>query len=121
MSVTFVKVGTTVTVRNPERANRKRATRMQVSGRAASGDLYVYDKGVTLYRLALDFIEVSTTVKNSLEAFFITTVQAQMQTFTYTDHNAVAWTARFVTPELEFTEHANGYWSFGFELEVVAQ
>lgn len=142
MSVRFVKGGTSEYIQNPILSNRYILDAFQSKGRTAGGELFVYDKAPDeVYKLALTFAELRDSEKEALESFFVNDAEGMLYTFTYTDHEGTTWTARFLTPVLEFTSIADkrasttsftsggvtypttvreeSIWSVEFELEVV--
>jgi len=126
MSVTFTKGGTSVTLPNPERSNVYTVERAQVQERSAAGTLFVYDKGLEILRMELEFRELDDAQKSDIESFFRTTVTFGLSTFTYTDHEGASWTARLVQTSLSFTEYDDdrsdtgnyGVWEVKMVLEV---
>jgi hypothetical protein len=98
---------TEIEIQNPARQNVLRTKKTQASGRSAAGVLYVYDQGVPLKEIELQFENLRESEKNELQSFYDDTVEGMFRKFTYTDHHGDAWTARFLQPELEFTEIAD--------------
>ncbi len=107
MSVTFASNGTTVEVRNPNVGNQDGAIRHQAMGLSAGGSRRVYDKGVSKRRVNLVFEELHESEKTELEAFLDDVANGTDETFTYTDHEGTAWTARLLSPDFQFVELAD--------------
>lgn len=142
MSVTLVKNGTTVALQNPVLQNVEGFSVGQARGLAADGNRRRYGKGDVARRMMLEFANLRESEKTELKAFFDSTVDGAESTFTYTDHEGNAWTARFLATELAFREvddaqvsvttfsiggsdypttiREAGVWAVVFELEVVA-
>lgn len=104
MAVVFTKNLTVVTIQNPLRENKEIITKHQALGRSASGLVYTYDKGLTLYKLSLEFDELRQLEKDRLTSFWETSVNGIMNQFVYTDHTGKLWNARFLTTELDWIE-----------------
>lgn len=142
MAVRFVLGGTDFKIQNPVLINRYIVDAFQSKGRTAGGELFVYDKAPDeVYRLALRFEGLRDSERQDLEDFFVDDAEGMLNTFTYTDHEGTAWTARFLTPVLDLTTIADKtastgtftsggtlypttvreepVWSVEFELEVV--
>jgi len=107
MAWTLVKGGTTVEVQNPVRDNLERLRKRQALSRSASGVPYVYDKGETQRVLSAEWRELRDSERDDLEAFFNAVVNAMEQTFTLTDHEGTAWTARFLSDSLDWRQVAD--------------
>ena len=104
MAVSFVSGATTVFVQNPRRGNVYKRELAHATGRTAAGTLYVYAKGTDIRSMTLEFTGLRDDEKSALESFFFSTVSGPSNTFTYTDHDGVAWTARFLDDTLNFEE-----------------
>ena len=119
MSVTFQSGETQVTLRDPEFENTEAASPKQALGRTASGAVYVYDKGVEVRTMSLEFRCLDNDEKDDLEDFHRSTVEGAYTTFSFTDHRSGTWTARFIR-DIEFSEVLDGRWNCRIELEVEA-
>lgn len=89
----------TVWVQNPERDNEWNYQILHAMGRTAGGKLFVYKKGLTLQKMKLEWLELRNEEKIALQQFF-EDIDGPSDTFTYTDHFDVSWTARFLIDEL---------------------
>ena len=118
MSVTFVLGETTVTLPDPAPGYPVRSARRQAVGRTAGGQTYVYDKGVTTTEALVPFESLTDAEKAALAAFFADEAEGAANTFTYTDSAAVAHTARFLDPRLDFVKVAGGVWDVRVRLEL---
>lgn len=141
MSVSLVSGGTTVNLQNPVLQNVEAVAVAQARGLSADGTRRRYGKGGVARRMLLEFADLRESEKTELEDFFDSTVDGADSTFTYTDHDGNAWTARFLSTELNFREADDakasattfligggtypttvreaGVWAVSFELEVV--
>lgn len=119
MSVTFQSGQTQVTLRDPEFMNAEVASPRQAFGRTASGVVYVYDKGVEVRTMSLEFRYLDNDEKEDLEDFHRTAVEGAYSTFSFTDHRSRTWTARFVR-DIGFSEVRDGRWNCRVQLEVEA-
>jgi hypothetical protein len=95
-------------------AHRKR----QVAGRAASGQLYTYDKGVQSYAVDLVFESLTDVEKSALMSFFQSAADGVMNSFTYTDSAGNTFAARFARPEIALRKVAQNVWDAAFTLEL---
>lgn len=120
MSVTFVLGGTTVTLPDPAPGYPIRSIRRQSLGRTAGGQVYVYDKGIAATEAILPFESLTDTEKGDLVDFFEDTAEGGMNTFTYTDSNGDAHTARFLDPRLDLIKVAANVWDVQVRLELTA-
>ena len=118
MGVSLQRQTTTVTLPDPLPGYPVRAAHRQAVGRTAGGAVYVYDKGVKTFEVELHFESLSQSEKEALAAFFKDTAEGCLQTFTYSDSNGTARTARFLEPRLEFTKVAPSVWDVRFRLEI---
>ena len=118
MSITFQGGETTLTLPDPLPGYPARAVRRQVVGRTAGGSVYVYDKGVETFEVELPFESLTDAEKAALAAFFDDVAQGCLQTFTYTDSNGTARTARFLDPRLAFVKVAANVWDARLRLEL---
>lgn len=107
-----------VTLPDPLPGYPVRAVRRQAVGRTAGGSVYVYDKGVDTFDVELPFESLTDVEKAALSDFFDTVVEGCLQTFTYTDSNAVSRTARFMTPRLDFVKVSSNVWDVRLHLEL---
>ena len=80
--------------------------------------VYTYDKGITVYRVDLNFDELSQFEKDSLKTFFEDNADGVMNTFTYVDHHGETWESRFLSGRLEWTEKDDNIWSTNMSMEV---
>ncbi len=117
-TITFVSGNTTVTLPGPIPDYPVSHERRQNISRSASGTVYVYDKSVDIYEVELTFQSLSATQKASLDSFFGSTVQGGVTTFTYTDTNGTAYTARFLDGVLRYTKLASEVWDVSFKLDL---
>lgn len=104
MSVSFTclnNVNLSCRLRNPELDNSYKLEQKITYGRSAAGQLYRYNKGITIKNVKLDWIDLINQEKISLENIFLAIGAGD---FIYTDHNGTAWNAHFTTPALEFAE-----------------
>jgi len=107
VSVVFASGVTEVELQNPDLNNVLRDAHRQTFGRMSSGQLYVYKKGSKISFIEVAWSELRDDEKAAIRDFINTTVDASMNTFTYTDHRGDAWTARIVDNEHNFTEIAD--------------
>ena len=117
-TVTFVLGGTTVTLPAPVPGSTIREIKHQASFLFASGDRVAYDKGVDRYEIDLEFESLSVTELDNLQGFFHTTVDGVVTTFTYTDTNGTAHTARFLDPTLDVIKVAYNVYDVAVKLEL---
>lgn len=117
-TITFVRAPTTVTLPGPVPGSVIREVKHQASLLLASGERVVYDKGVDRYEIDLDFESLSEVELGNLQAFYHTTVDGVVNTFTYTDTNDVAHTVRFLEPVLEVPKPAYGVYNVHVKLEL---
>jgi len=98
---TLTYSGTTIYVQNPVLGDVTEYNVGQVLSKAASGKIYVYNKAPAVTReLEAQWNEMRAVEFDDLSAFFYTTVNGMVTTFTLTDHYGNAWTARFLEPTL---------------------
>lgn len=117
-TVTFVKAPTTVTLPAPLPGSPIREIKHQASFLLASGDRVVYDKGVDRYEIDLEFESLTEAELDDLQAFFHTTTDGVVETWTYNDSNGAAHTARFLDPVLDFTKTAYNVYDVMVKLEL---
>ena len=117
---TLVSGAVTVTLPGPQPGAAMREVKHQGIGLTAGGTRYAYDKGVDRYEVDLEFQSLTTAQKSALQSFFHTTVDGVANTWTYTDTAATSFTARFLDPELDFTQVARGVWDVSMRLELSA-
>jgi len=118
MSVTLTLGQTTVDLPDPSPGYPVRARKRQVVGRTAGGAIYVYDKGVATFQVDLPFESLTDAEKAALAGFFDNTVEGGLETFTYTDSNGAARTARFIEPRLNFVKVSANVWDVRLRLEL---
>ena len=118
MSITFTKSTTTITLPDPASGGKLLRLERQATGRTAGGTLYAYDKGVGRVEAELVLESLTDSEKDALTGFFQTTVRGCRDTFTYTDSGSATHTARFVTPQLEWTEVSANVWDTRVRLEL---
>jgi len=119
VSCSFQKSGgTKYTFRSPELSNELGRRRIQARGRTHDGALLVADKGLTSRAFRLSFRELTATEKTNMIAFFDDDAKGSLVSFTYTDHDANAHTARFLSEALEFVEVWDGRFNLDVELEI---
>ena len=117
-TITFVRAPVTVTLPGPVPGSVIREVKHQASFILASGERVVYDKGVDRYELDLDFESLSEAELDDLQAFYHATVDGVVETFTYTDTNGTAHTARFLEPVLEVPKPAYNVYDVHVKLEL---
>ena len=110
--------GTPVSLPGPAPDYPGRAEMHQVLGRTMDGTVYVYDHGVSVFPVRVPLTGLSDSEKAALETFFRTEVEGMLYTFTYTDTNGTAFTARFVEDSLEFTKKSKNNWDVSLPLEL---
>ena len=120
MSVTFVKGATTVTLHDPAQRVTLVHHKRQTISRTQGGNVRVHDLGVDTYGISLTFEAMTTTEKSNLQSFFNTDVDGAMNTFTYTDENSTAYTARFLDTDLQFTKVMYNMYDLMVRLELSA-
>ena len=118
MSVTFSKDQSTVTLPNPTPGLEAGHVKHQAVGRAASGELYAYDKGVQGYTVDLTFAALTDEQKSDLMTFFHTVANGVMNAFTCTDPGGNPFTARFARPEIALRKVAQNIWEATLALEL---
>jgi hypothetical protein len=107
-----------VALPGPVPGPRAREVRRQTLGRAASGLVYTYDKGVATSEVELAFKSLSDQQKSDLASFFANEANGVMNTFTYIDPAGVEHTARFLLSALDFRRLAPSLWSVTLTLEL---
>lgn len=134
-----VKFGSSTYIQNPDRQDELSYQDIHTIGRTASGNVYVYRKGVVLKKYTLTWNELREKEKAALQSFF-ESVNGPSTTFTFIDHFNVTWTARFLIDILNWkriadessssgtftvsgstyptTTRTNAVWSVTIELEV---
>ena len=120
MSITLKSGETTVTLPDPLPGYPVRARQRQAVGRTAGGSVYVYDKGVDTFEVELPLESLTDAEKNALVSFFDTLAKGCLETFTYTDSNGTARTARFLEPELSFVKVTANVWDVRLGLELAS-
>ena len=126
MSIKFVYSTTTVDIlSDPDAGYERVGERVQAFGRTASGVVYVYDKGVRIRRWQISLIGLSAAEKTNLYNFFHNATTANPKgvlgmanTWTYTDEQGGTWTARFLSPQLNFGKIVKDAWNISFEISV---
>lgn len=118
MSITLALGETTVTLPDPSPGYPVWAVKRQFLGRTAGGAIYAYDKGVQTFEVELPFESLTDTEKTALADFFADTAEGGLRTFTYTDSNATAYTARFLEPSLSFVKVSAKVWDVRLHLEL---
>lgn len=118
MSITLQKGQSSITLPGPAPGSQAAERRSQVTGRAASGQLYCYDKGVRSFTVELAFESLTDQEKASLMSFFDDAANGAMETFTYTDSGGRTFTARFAGAELAWRKVAQNVWDVTFALEL---
>jgi len=118
---------TTVTLPSPDRGNPLQQIRGQASARSRGGKIYVYDKGVNRYEASYDFADLTDAQKTALEAFFASQADGMINEFQVDDHLGIAYDARFLQSELEWSntgEQVPGgtapEWAVSFRIELAA-
>ncbi len=120
LTVTFEKGVESVTLPAPEPGSQMRLVKHQGLGLTAGGTRYAYDKGVTRYEADLSFRSLTTAQKEALTGFFDDDTEGSKETFTYTDTEATAYTARLLAPTLSVVKVAAGVWDVAATLELSA-
>ncbi len=118
MSVTLVKGATTVTLPDPVSGKALSEKKRQVVGRTQGGTVVTHDLGVDTYDIELSFDMLTAAEKSSLQSFFHTDADGVMNTWTYTDEFSNSYTARFLSPELDFQQAAKDIYSVTFTIET---
>jgi len=118
MGVTFALGETTVDLPDPSPGYPVRALKRQAVGRTEGGTVYVYDKGVETFEAELPFDSLTDSEKIALANFFDSTAEGGLQTFTYTDSNGTARTARLLDPHLAFIKVSANVWDVRLRLEL---
>ncbi len=118
MAITFVLGSTTVSLPDPSPDYPVRDVLRQAVGRTAGGTVFVYQKGVQTYEAELSLAALSDTQKGDLTDFFADEAEGCRNTFTYTDPNSNAFTARFLDPTLEFVKAGSNVWDVILHLEL---
>lgn len=108
MSVTFSSGGSSAEIQNPLLGDQFGVRTHDVRGLSADGSRRRLSKGDVRRVLSLKFEGLRDAEKEDLEDFFDDVVNGAESAFTYTDHNGDAWTARFLSTELRFTEVDDG-------------
>lgn len=121
---------TTVSLPNHERDHTENRIRVQASGRARGGTLYVYDKGTSRIEVELTFSELTNAEKESLQSFFDDDADGMVNAFQADDIYGSLWDARFLDAELEWTNlgervigsanESNATWSVTVRLQLTA-
>ncbi len=142
MPVRFVKGGTDFKMQNPDLRNKSPVQKFSGSRRAAGGQLYVYNKGITVYKMVMFWSNLRDSEKEDLQDFFDDDANGMVNTFTFYDWRGRDWTARFLNDSFEPVEIIDSldsgetfvsdgttypttvrttpaYWAIGIELEVV--
>jgi hypothetical protein len=124
--ITFSYGGCNYQLRNPELMNTMSIKRKLLEGRSASGMLYLYSKGIKIYRMRLTWSELTEQEKMAIESAFDA---IDANEFVYTDHKGIDWTALIVSDTLDFNEihdepfagiRHNTRYSVSLEIEVTA-
>ena len=76
--------------------------------------------GVDTYELRVEWESLTATEKTSLQSFFHGTVDGMTNTWTYTDENTTAFTARFLEPDLSFKKYGKNIFDVDVLLELSA-
>lgn len=118
MGVKFKKGVTEIDLPDPSPGAKAAIVKHQAVGLTSSGKRLAYDKGVDRYELRLKFESLDDDEKLALVDFFHQTTDGVADEFTYADPSANEYTARFLTPELEFACAANGVWGVEVVLEL---
>ena len=118
MSITFQLDETSITLPGPVPGSGVRQIKRQAAGRTASGEVYVYDKGVQTFAVTLGFESLSDSEKDDLVEFFHDAANGMMNPFTYTDSAGNTFTARFASPEIALRKVAQNVWDASFDLEL---
>jgi len=116
-TVTFVKDATSAKLMETV-GSAIREVKHQASLITASGQRIAYDKGVVRYEVDLDFESLTITELEELQAFYHTTTDGVVETWTYTDTNGVAHTARFLDPVQEVAKVAYNVYDVHVKLEL---
>lgn len=93
--------------------------RRQASGRAVSGEKYVYDRGAEPPRVTLRFAALNAQEKAALALFFHGTAGGMQHAFRYTDSAGSVAAVRFTKAELSFVRQGEGAYSAELPLEMV--
>ena len=120
MSITLASGEAAVTLPDPQPGYPARAVQRQAIGRTAGGSVYVYDKGVETFEVELPLESLTDEEKGALMNFFDTLAKGCLETFTYTDSNGSARTARFLEPGLSFVKVAANVWDVRLHMELAS-
>ena len=120
ITCTFTKDATSITLPAPTIDRPREARKFQAQGRGEEGTLFVYSSAVSTFETTLSFEGLTDSEKDDLLSFFQTTVSGVSQTFTYTNPLGTAYTARFLSPDLDFLKVSDGIWDIQFDLELSA-
>lgn len=119
MSVILTKGATAVTLPDPLAPYTNKTTqKFNVAQMTDGGTDYVYDKGITKYIYPMNFVVTSSSTITALRAFFDTTVNGMVETFTLTDPFGATPTVRFNQSALTIVEHKKqGVYEFSLEFK----
>lgn len=88
-------------LRNPELDNSYKVEQNIAYGRSAAGQLYRYNKGITIKNIKVEWRDLTNVEKEALEEIF---VYISTNDFIYTDHAGNNWNAHFTIGNLDFVE-----------------
>lgn len=117
MSVNLV--GTVQMPAAPATCQREYQLHAQPKGRDSAGNLYIYQTGAARRFIhALGWDDVSTSVKDSLVAYF-STVDGVKTPFSWYDHLAALHSVTFMEKSLTCKRSDGGLWDVSFSLREV--
>ena len=116
----LTKGATSITLPAPTIDRTRAAQNFQATGRGEEGTVFVYSSALSTYQTSLVFEGLTDAEKDDLLSFFRDAVSGVSQTFTYTNPLGTAYTARFLSPDLDFLKVSDGIWDIQFDLELSA-
>ncbi len=92
--------------------------RIQTQDRNGVGSLVVEDLGYVIKKFSLSFKDLPLADYTALDTWYNETAVGAANTFTYTDHDSVDYTVRWVSGSFDFPETFYQQYSGTIELEV---
>jgi hypothetical protein len=118
-TITLERGATSITLTAPEPGYAQELQRAQAMAQDATGEHWVYDKGVTT-RKVIYVVTLTAAQRQDLDDFFHATVIGGYNTFTLTDHHGTAHSnCRFATTRLQYTKTDGARWIV--ELPIVVE
>jgi len=90
---------------------------LQALVKNSGGQPFAFDSLAEEDLIVLTWRRMTTPDRSALETFLVSTAKGMVETFTYTDVDAVATTVRFAYPDLLLSEVAQG----GHEVTIVLE